>query len=102
MPVPRSAVALALIACLAWLGATRPALGQEEIQSQQAQAEAPQAVPHIANPELAPMMMMPSPNAFAVFNRKQQNLRDHHRPIPIGKLPAGVQAMAAPQLETAS
>jgi len=35
--------------------------------------------------------------AFAMFNLKQQRLREHHLPIPLGPLPAGVNPQAAGQ-----
>lgn len=37
-----------------------------------------------------------------LFNVRESHLRDHHRPVPIGRLPIGMKALVAPLTETAT
>ncbi len=83
-----------LAACLPTLLACGGGLTvAQDIQTMPAKAEKPKEVQSLNNPAMAMAFMSP-PNKDALFNRKQQRVRDHHRPTPIKGLPAG--AMAAP------
>jgi hypothetical protein len=96
---------LVLISCLAWLAANYAAdepQGKEE--TKKAEAAAAKASPGLGQPKSMAFTARfnPPPNAAALLNAKQQRLRLHHRPLPVGKLPADVQAMPAPELATAT
>jgi hypothetical protein len=84
---------------------TGPRAGaQEQVETNQAQAEAPKPALGTNQPNAMAFTnrAMPLPNARAHYNRKEQRLRTHHRSTPIGGLPPGAQEMPPPPLEAAS
>jgi len=63
--------------------------------------EASAPAPQLAKDPNAPVAMDTAehlPNAEAFHNNKQQKLREHHREIPLGDLPAGFTPEAAPMV----